>query len=97
LAKDEKQAALDAALKKIEKNFGKGAVMRMGEKVDTQISTVPTGSLALDAAIGVGGYPRGRIVEVYGPESSGKTTICSSSSTFLNFCNCMQGHSCLTR
>ncbi|MCF1783527.1 recombinase RecA [Lactobacillus mulieris] len=75
MAKDEKQAALDAALKKIEKNFGKGAVMRMGEKVDTQISTVPTGSLALDAAIGVGGYPRGRIVEVYGPESSGKTTV----------------------
>lgn len=75
MAKDEKQAALDAALKKIEKNFGKGAVMRMGEKVDTQISTIPTGSLALDAAIGVGGYPRGRIVEVYGPESSGKTTV----------------------
>jgi recombination protein RecA len=75
LAKDEKKAALDAALKKIEKNFGKGAVMRMGEKVDTQISTIPTGSIALDAAIGVGGYPRGRIVEVYGPESSGKTTV----------------------
>lgn len=75
MAKDEKQAALDAALKKIEKNFGKGAVMRMGEKVDTQISTIPTGSLALDAAIGVGGYPRGRIIEVYGLESSGKTTV----------------------
>ncbi len=75
MAKDEKQAALDAALKKIEKNFGKGAVMRMGEKVDTQISTIPTGSLVLDAAIGVGGYPRGRIIEVYGPESSGKTTV----------------------
>ena len=75
MAKDEKQAGLDAALKKIEKNFGKGAVMRMGEKVDTQISTIPTGSLALDAAIGVGGYPRGRIIEVYGPESSGKTTV----------------------
>lgn len=75
MAKDEKQAALDAALKKIEKNFGKGAVMRMGEKADTQISTVPTGSLALDAAIGVGGYPRGRIIEIYGPESSGKTTV----------------------
>ncbi|MCD5504415.1 recombinase RecA [Lactobacillus delbrueckii subsp. lactis] len=75
LAKDEKQAALEAALKKIEKNFGKGAVMRMGEKVDTQISTVPSGSLALDAALGVGGYPRGRIVEIYGPESSGKTTV----------------------
>ena len=75
MAKDEKQAALEAALKKIEKNFGKGAVMRMGEKVDTQISTVPSGSLALDAALGVGGYPRGRIVEVYGPESSGKSTV----------------------
>ena len=75
MAKDEKQAALDAALKKIEKNFGKGAVMRMGEKADTQISTVPTGSLALDAAIGVGGYPRGRIIEIYGPESSGKTPV----------------------
>jgi recombination protein RecA len=75
LAKDEKQAALEAALKKIEKNFGKGAVMRMGEKVDTQVSTVPSGSLALDAALGVGGYPRGRIVEIYGPESSGKTTV----------------------
>ena len=66
---------MDAALKKIEKNFGKGAVMRMGEKADTQISTVPTGSIALDAALGVGGYPRGRIIEVYGPESSGKTTV----------------------
>lgn len=75
MAKDEKKAALDVALKKIEKNFGKGAVMRMGDKADTKISTVPSGSLALDAALGVGGYPRGRIVEIYGPESSGKTTI----------------------
>lgn len=75
MAKDERQAALDAALKKIEKNFGKGAIMRMGDKVDTMISTISTGSLALDDALGVGGYPRGRIVEVYGPESSGKTTI----------------------
>jgi recombination protein RecA len=75
LAKDERKAALDVALKKIEKNFGKGAVMRMGDKADTKISTVPSGSLALDAALGVGGYPRGRIVEIYGPESSGKTTV----------------------
>jgi recombination protein RecA len=72
---DESRAALDKALKKIEKNFGKGAVMRMGDKVDTQISTVSTGSLALDEALGVGGFPRGRIIEVYGPESSGKTTL----------------------
>jgi recombination protein RecA len=72
---DEKQKALADALKKIEKNFGKGAVMRMGDKADTQISTIPSGSLALDAALGVGGYPRGRIIEIYGPESSGKTTV----------------------
>lgn len=72
---DERQAALDAALKKIEKNFGKGSIMRMGDKADTQISTISSGSLALDNALGVGGYPRGRIIEVYGPESSGKTTV----------------------
>ncbi|MCF6161638.1 MAG: recombinase RecA [Furfurilactobacillus sp.] len=72
---DARQAALDAALKKIEKNFGKGSIMRLGENVNTQISTIPSGSLKLDDALGVGGYPRGRIVEVYGPESSGKTTI----------------------
>jgi recombination protein RecA len=72
---DERKAALDAALKKIEKNFGKGSIMRMGDKADTKISTVSSGSLALDEALGVGGYPRGRIVEVYGPESSGKTTV----------------------
>lgn len=72
---DEKQKALADALKKIEKDFGKGAVMRMGDKADTQISTISSGSLALDAALGVGGYPRGRIIEVYGPESSGKTTV----------------------
>ena len=72
---DNRKAALDAALKKIEKDFGKGSVMKLGEKVDTQISTISSGSLALDSALGVGGYPRGRIVEVYGPESSGKTTV----------------------
>ena len=75
MAKDDKQVALEQALKKIEKNYGKGAIMRMGQKVDTQISTVSTGSIALDTALGVGGYPRGRIVEIYGPESSGKTTV----------------------
>lgn len=72
---DDRKAALDAALKKIEKSYGKGAVMKLGEKVDQRISTIPSGSLALDVALGVGGYPRGRIVEVYGPESSGKTTV----------------------
>ncbi|MDK7231399.1 hypothetical protein QP442_08515, partial [Pauljensenia sp. UMB1177] len=69
------QKALDQALKQIEKNFGKGAIMKMGESTDTQVSTVPSGSLSLDIALGVGGYPRGRIIEVYGPESSGKTTV----------------------
>jgi RecA protein len=66
---------LEDALKKIEKSYGKGAVMKLGEKVDTQIQTVSSGSLALDIALGVGGFPRGRIIEVYGPESSGKTTV----------------------
>lgn len=72
---DERKAALDAALKKIEKNFGKGSIMRLGENAQTQISTVPSGSLKLDIALGVGGYPKGRIIEIYGPESSGKTTL----------------------
>lgn len=72
---DERAKALEVALKKIEKSYGKGSIMKMGEKVDTQIKTVPSGSLALDVALGIGGYPRGRIIEVYGPESSGKTTV----------------------
>ena len=72
---DDRKAALDAALKKIEKNYGKGSIMKLGEKIDQQVSTIPSGSLALDVALGVGGYPRGRIIEVYGPESSGKTTV----------------------
>ncbi|WP_395390457.1 MULTISPECIES: recombinase RecA [Levilactobacillus] len=72
---DERQAALDKALKKIEKDFGKGSIMRLGDNSNLNIETVPSGSLALDVALGVGGYPRGRIVEIYGPESSGKTTV----------------------
>lgn len=72
---DQRQAALNAALRKIEKNFGKGSIMRMGDAADTKIATISSGSLALDKALGVGGYPRGRIVEIYGPESSGKTTV----------------------
>ena len=71
----DRKAALEMALKQIEKQFGKGSIMKMGEKTETRISTVPSGSLALDVALGVGGYPRGRIIEIYGPESSGKTTV----------------------
>jgi len=71
----DRQQALEQALKQIEKQFGKGSIMKMGEKTDTQVSTVSSGSLALDIALGIGGYPRGRIIEIYGPESSGKTTV----------------------
>ncbi|MDN3014718.1 recombinase RecA [Paenibacillus sp. BSR1-1] len=71
----DRKAALEMALKQIEKQFGKGSIMKMGEQTETKISTVPSGSLALDTALGVGGYPRGRIIEIYGPESSGKTTV----------------------
>jgi recombination protein RecA len=72
---DDRAKALETAMKKIEKSYGKGSIMKMGEKVDTQVKTVPSGSLSLDVALGIGGYPRGRIIEVYGPESSGKTTV----------------------
>ncbi|EAE4164736.1 recombinase RecA, partial [Listeria monocytogenes] len=72
---NDRQAALDQALKQIEKQFGKGSIMKLGEHSDQNISTISSGSLALDIALGVGGYPRGRIIEVYGPESSGKTTV----------------------
>ncbi|WP_110929486.1 recombinase RecA [Bacillus massiliglaciei] len=71
----DRQAALDMALKQIEKQFGKGSIMKLGEQTDRRVSTVSSGSLALDVALGVGGYPRGRVIEVYGPESSGKTTV----------------------
>ena len=72
---EDKKKALDTALKQIEKNFGKGSVMRLGDKPEMNVDAIPTGSLALDAALGIGGLPRGRIVEIYGPESSGKTTL----------------------
>ncbi len=75
---DEKSAklmALQAAMGKIEKDFGKGSVMKMGDEKVDNIEVIPTGSLSLDLALGVGGYPRGRIIEIYGPESSGKTTL----------------------
>lgn len=71
----EKLKALQATLDKIEKDYGKGAVMKMGEQPKWEISTIGSGSIALDHALGIGGYPRGRVVEIYGPESSGKTTL----------------------
>lgn len=71
----EKQKALDAAINQIERMFGKGSVMRLGQKESLEIEAIPTGSLGLDIALGVGGLPQGRIVEIYGPESSGKTTL----------------------
>ena len=72
---DQRKAALDVAIRKIEKNFGKGSIMRMGDATDMKVASVSSGSLAIDKALGIGGYPRGRIVEIYGPESSGKTTV----------------------
>lgn len=71
----DRRAALEQALRQIEKQFGKGSIMKLGESAHTQVETIPSGSLALDIALGVGGFPRGRIIEVYGPESSGKTTV----------------------
>ena len=73
--KEERQKALEAALGQIEKQYGKGTVMKLGDKSQMQVETVPTGSLSLDIALGVGGVPKGRIIEIYGPESSGKTTV----------------------
>ncbi len=71
----ERNRALDAALGQIEKQFGKGAVMKLGERTAMQVESIPTGALSLDIALGIGGVPRGRVVEIFGPESSGKTTV----------------------
>ena len=71
----DKKKALQTALSQIDKNFGKGTVMRLGDKPEMNVEAIPTGSLALDAALGIGGVPKGRIIEIYGPESSGKTTL----------------------
>ena len=71
----DKQKALETALQQLEKQYGKGTVMRLGENVAMQVEAISTGSVSLDVALGIGGVPRGRIVEIYGPESSGKTTI----------------------
>ena len=71
----EKLKVLQAAISKIEKNYGKGSIMKLGDKAVEQVDTISTGSIALDSALGVGGFPKGRIIEIYGPESSGKTTL----------------------
>ena len=71
----DRDKALELALAQVEKSFGKGAVMRLGEEARQPISVIPTGSIALDVALGIGGLPRGRVIEIYGPESSGKTTV----------------------
>ena len=75
MANEDKLKALDAAISQIEKQYGKGSVMKLGEGANIQVETVPTGSISLDIALGQGGFPKGRIIEIYGPESSGKTTL----------------------
>ncbi len=75
LKKDSKKEALDQALLQIEKQYGKGAIMKLGDRVNEPIDVIPTGCLTLDIALGIGGIPRGRVIEIYGPESSGKTTV----------------------
>ena len=80
----DREKALEAALANIDKNFGKGAIMRLGSTERPPVEVIPTGSIALDVALGIGGLPRGRIVEIYGPESSGKTTLTPVSYTHLD-------------
>ena len=72
---EERKKALELALARIERDYGKGSIMRFSEKPVADVSVIPSGALSLDVALGVGGYPRGRIIEIYGPESSGKTTL----------------------
>ena len=71
----DKKKALQTALSQLDKAYGKGTVMRLGDRPEMNVEAIPTGSLALDAALGIGGVPKGRIIEIYGPESSGKTTL----------------------
>src|SRR6059058_6203264 len=75
MAGTDRDKALDMALANIEKQYGKGSVMRLGDEISAPLEVIPTGSIALDIALGLGGLPRGRVVEIYGPESSGKTTV----------------------
>jgi len=76
VATSERERAIDLALQQIERRFGKGAIMKLGEASHIHVDVIPTGSIALDLALGIGGVPRGRITEIYGPEASGKTTLC---------------------
>ena len=76
VTRDARKRALVIAMDAIEKNHGKGSVMRLGDRPHVKVDVIPTGSLSIDAAIGIGGVPRGRVVEIFGPESSGKTTLC---------------------
>ena len=73
--KENRSKSLEAAVSLIEKNYGKGSIMKLGSKTNVDIEAIPTGSLGLDIALGIGGVPKGRIIEIYGPESSGKTTL----------------------
>ena len=75
MANEDRKKALEQALGQIEKTFGKGSIMKMGENLNMSIEAISTGSLALDMALGLGGVPKGRVVEIYGPESSGKSTL----------------------
>src|SRR5260221_14508967 len=75
MAVTEKTKAIDQAILQIEKQFGKGSIMKLGATGGEQLDAIPSGSIALDLALGIGGYPRGRVVEIYGPEASGKTTL----------------------
>src|SRR5258705_10276921 len=75
MAVTEKTRAIDQAILQIEKQFGKGSIMKLGANNEDKVDAIPSGSLALDLALGIGGYPRGRVVEIYGPEASGKTTL----------------------
>ncbi|NLF67224.1 MAG: DNA recombination/repair protein RecA, partial [Chloroflexi bacterium] len=72
----ERNRVLDTTIANIQKRFGEGAIMRLGDATHMQVDAIPTGALSLDIALGVGGVPRGRVIEIYGPESSGKTTLC---------------------
>src|SRR3954466_4641752 len=75
MATNDREKALETALAQIDKHYGKGSVMRLGDEVRAPLEVIPTGSISLDLALGIGGLPRGRVIEIYGPESSGKTTV----------------------